>query len=251
MALIQEGVRCGLPDCECGAKLQINFKAELLRFREAPSEAGLAAVWQTLEASRRIATGVGHVRDAPAHFWPHAKGQGHLGVKLSNTDRANGAELARRIGLGEFTACQALHRLTEGAMNKSGVRNGPERPTLALKWSSHCADAESRVRPLRAFLAVLACDELNIDLDRAEKRARSLSGSDLTAFSLGTEADDDEPALFATSVDYGRADQAGLAAMIDEDDAMDDALDAMLEAQMEAEGNLFDDFAELQGQGQI
>jgi hypothetical protein len=25
----------------------------------------------------------------------------------------------------------------------------------------------------------------------------------------------------------------------------------MLEAQMEAEGNLFDDFAELQGQGQI
>ena len=30
---------------------------------------------------------------------------------------------------------------------------------------------------------------------------------------------------------------------------MDDALDAMLEAQMEAEGNLFDDFAELQGQG--
>ena len=32
---------------------------------------------------------------------------------------------------------------------------------------------------------------------------------------------------------------------------MDDALDAMLEAQMEAEGNLFDDFAELQGQGQI
>ena len=105
-------------------------------------------------------------------------------------------------------------------MNKSGVRNGPERPTLALKWSSHCADAESRVRPLRAFLAVLACDELNIDLDRAEKRARSLSGSDLTAFSLGTEADD-EPALFATSVDYGRADQAGLAAMIDEDDAME------------------------------
>ena len=176
---------------------------------------------RSLEASRRIATGVGHVRDAPAHFWPHAKGQGHLGVKLSNTDRANGAELARRIGLGEFTACQALHRLTEGAMNKSGVRNGPERPTLALKWSAHCADAESRVRPLRAFLAVLACDELNIDLDRAEKRARSLSGSDLTAFSLGTEADDDEPALFATSVDYGRADQAGLAAMIDEDDAME------------------------------
>jgi len=37
----------------------------------------------------------------------------------------------------------------------------------------------------------------------------------------------------------------------EEDDAMDDALDAMLEAQMEAEGNLFDDFAELQGQGQI
>ena len=27
--------------------------------------------------------------------------------------------------------------------------------------------------------------------------------------------------------------------------------DAMLEAQMEAEGNLFDDFAEMQGQGQI
>ena len=45
---------------------------------------------RSLEASRRIATGVGHVRDAPAHFWPHAKGQGHLGVKLSNTDRANG-----------------------------------------------------------------------------------------------------------------------------------------------------------------
>ena len=64
---------------------------------------------RSLEASRRIATGVGHVRDAPAHFWPHARGQGHLGVKLSNTDRANGAELARRIGLGEFTACQALH----------------------------------------------------------------------------------------------------------------------------------------------
>jgi len=37
----------------------------------------------------------------------------------------------------------------------------------------------------------------------------------------------------------------------DEEDAMDDALDAMLEAQMEAEGNLFDDFAELQGQGHI
>ena len=37
----------------------------------------------------------------------------------------------------------------------------------------------------------------------------------------------------------------------DDDDAMDDALDAMLEAQMEAEGNLFDDFAEMQGQGQI
>ena len=66
-----------------------------------------------------------------------------------------------------------------------------------------------------------ACDERNIDLDRAEKRARALSGSDLTAFSLGTEADDDEPARFATSVDYGRADQAGLAAMIDEDDAME------------------------------
>ena len=53
---------------------------------------------RSLEASRRIATGVGHVRDAPAHFWPHAKGQGHLGVKLSNTDRANAAELARQLG---------------------------------------------------------------------------------------------------------------------------------------------------------
>ena len=42
-------------------------------------------------------------------------------------------------------------------MNRSGVRNGPERPTLALKWSAHCADAEPRA-PLRAFLAVLACD---------------------------------------------------------------------------------------------
>ena len=37
----------------------------------------------------------------------------------------------------------------------------------------------------------------------------------------------------------------------DDEDGMDDALDAMLDAQMEAEGNLFDDFAEMTGKGQI
>ena len=37
----------------------------------------------------------------------------------------------------------------------------------------------------------------------------------------------------------------------EDDEALDDALDAMLEAQMEAEGNLFDDFAEMSGEGRI
>ena len=37
----------------------------------------------------------------------------------------------------------------------------------------------------------------------------------------------------------------------DSDDGMDDALDAMLDAQMEADCNLFDDFAEMSGKGEI
>ena len=66
--------------------------------------------------------------------WPYPKGQGHLGVKWSAGVEWNKQELSRRIAVGEFTAAQALHRMTDGAVNTDGTLNGPRRPTLASKW---------------------------------------------------------------------------------------------------------------------
>ena len=71
------------------------------------------------------------IRESP---WPYAKGGGHLGVKWRNGAAWNKQELDRRIARGEFTAIEALNRMTPGAPNLDGVPNGPRRPTLAMKW---------------------------------------------------------------------------------------------------------------------
>lgn len=71
------------------------------------------------------------VRAAP---WPYPKGQGHLGVKWKNGAEANKRVLDTAIARGDFTAAEALHRMTEGMINADGTPNGPRRPTLAAKW---------------------------------------------------------------------------------------------------------------------
>jgi hypothetical protein len=104
------------------------------------------------------------VRRTERHWWPHPKGSGHLGVKLTNTPEQNAVELCRRFkGQGRlkptdtFTAAQALHRLTDGMPNHSGPPNGPQRPTLAAKWKSskpgERAAIGAHVLKLRVFCA--------------------------------------------------------------------------------------------------
>jgi hypothetical protein len=108
------------------------------------------------------------VRASP---WPFAKGEGHLGVKWRSGVEANRRELDRRIAAGEFTAVQALHRMTDGLTNLDGSVNGPARPTLRSKWgpgglaSVRCPQAvvDAHVDALRAHLAARVAESLGGD----------------------------------------------------------------------------------------
>ena len=118
------------------------------------------------------------VRNAERHWWPHPKGVGHLGVKLTSTPEQNAAELARRFKKQDhrlkptdtFTAAQALHRLTDGMPNHGGAPNGPQRPTLATKWKSSRPAGErpaieAHVLKLRVSLYFLGSRSSQLALD--------------------------------------------------------------------------------------
>ena len=74
-------------------------------------------------------------RESP---WPYPSGCGHLGVQWRNSVAVNQQILDAACRRGDFTAAQALHRMTDGMINRDGSINGPspeQRPTLVTKWA--------------------------------------------------------------------------------------------------------------------
>ena len=71
--------------------------------------------------------------------WPFAPAPFELGVGWHGGALANVAEMRRRVAGGEYSAAQALHRLSHGQLNRNGApptTNGPPpgRPTLVEVW---------------------------------------------------------------------------------------------------------------------
>ena len=100
-------------------------------------------------------------------WWPYPKGTGHLGVSWKGGVDANLEALRSRIDGSprEFTASQALHRMSDGMANLSGPPNGEARPTLATKWKATLrgvdpSTIDEHVHHLKMWLARRALAEL-------------------------------------------------------------------------------------------
>ena len=140
------------------------------------------------------------------HWWPFPKGEGHLGVKFTNTVAANCEALRKQIEQARaFTASQALHRLTDGMPNLTGPPNGPERPTLATKWKMQKStqDVDSHVLGLKMWLAPRAQAELGIRRGEAsqDKTGSPNAGASASEPIMLLDSDDDDVA--AGNEDYG------------------------------------------------
>ena len=88
--------------------------------------------------------------------WPVHEGVGRLGVAYSQGVQANICELGRRIGRQEFTAAQALHRLsTTVAADSSAAASN----TLVAQWRAQqvgpLAEIDDHVAQLKAYLVQL------------------------------------------------------------------------------------------------
>jgi len=136
--------------------------------------------------------------EARANPWPFAKGHGHLHVQWKNGLDGNKQCLDAAILRGEFSAAQALHRLTVGMLNLDGSRNGPQRPTLSSKWASGgraAAAVSAHVEALRLHLA----QRVAADIARAGTAGTAAgTAGTAAATSDGAEAidltaSDDEP----------------------------------------------------------
>jgi len=129
--------------------------------------------------------------EARANPWPFAKGHGHLHVQWKNGLDGNKQCLNAAILRGEFSAAQALHRLTVGMLNLDGSRNGPQRPTLSSKWASGgraAAAVSAHVEALRLHLA----QRVAADIARAGTAGTAAATSD-GAEAIDLTASDDEP----------------------------------------------------------
>ena len=132
------------------------------------------------------------LRAVRASPWPFAKGEGHLHVKWKLGAEGNKRVLSEVIARGEFTAAQALHRMTDNMVNTDGTPNGPStRPTLASKWGpggmacvrQPASVVNAHVEALRQHLA----DMVSAELTR-QSAASAAAAVDLTA-----DTDDEEP----------------------------------------------------------
>ena len=178
------------------------------------------------------------LREARASPWPFPKGRGHLHVKWRNGVERNKRVLSEVIGRGEFTAAEALHRMTEGMLNSDGTPNGPRRPTLAMKWGpggmacvrqpAHIVDAH--VHALRQHCADMVAAELS----------RRAAASSAAAVDLTADSDDDHdekpPPRAALPDDYGGSDAASLALALRLQAEADVAFASELAASREARG---------------
>ena len=139
--------------------------------RAAPQ--GVAEPWAEPTSAHGAAPGplaslLSVLESAREHWWPYPQGAGHLGVQRSQSVHENIAELRRRIEVSkEFTAAQALHRMTDGMPNHDGPPNGPSsRPTLATKWKagsaghSKAAGVDAHVQELKRWLSERAHAEI-------------------------------------------------------------------------------------------
>ena len=125
--------------------------------------------------------------EARANPWPFAKGHGHLHVQWKNGLDGNKQCLDAAILRGEFSAAQALHRLTVGMLNLDGSRNGPQRPTLSSKWASGgraAAAVSAHVEALRLHLA----QRVAADIARAGTAGTAAGTAGTAAGTAGTAA---------------------------------------------------------------
>ena len=109
--------------------------------------------------------------------WPFAPGRAELGVGWHSGAFANVAEMRRRIAGGEYSAAQALHRLSHGQLNRTEAlptTNGPPpgRPTLVEAWRRlpgvQPGEVEAHVTELKAAMAVAVASELGHAVGRVE-----------------------------------------------------------------------------------
>eukprot|EP01050_Picozoa_sp_SAG11_P023333 SAG11_NODE_4661_length_1817_cov_1.245052_1_plen_276_part_00 len=88
--------------------------------------------------------------------WPYPAGQGHLGVQYKCGVEWNCSELSRRIGAGEYTAAQALHRILQ-EFNRG-------RKVLATKWSvaqvDHPTAVFAQISKLQQHLVTLVRSQM-------------------------------------------------------------------------------------------
>ena len=109
--------------------------------------------------------------------WPFAPGRAELGIQWRGGAPANVAEMRRRVAGGEYSAAQALHRLSHGQRNHTEVphtTNGPPpgRPTLVEEWGClpgvQPAEVEAHVTELKAAMAEDVARQLGCLLSRDE-----------------------------------------------------------------------------------
>lgn len=147
-------------------------------------------------------------RAIDANPWPYRSGRGHLGVKWRSGVEANKLELDRRIAEGQYTAAQALHRMTVGAVNLDGTPNGPRRPTLAAKWGPGGLASVGAPQPVVDAHVDQLKAHLVLRLREGSSRKRKHDTGTATAGSTAVIAESDEEERSLASRGGGAAKKA-------------------------------------------